>query len=149
MAADTSVVKPVEAPPLTPLNVKSRLAGTPARPPKYAVTVKSAQPGNLYNGQKIDGYDDRALRVQALYKPDASFSALFNVHGRDLDGSSRLFRANIIKPGTNELVSGFDPSVISTNGKNTQQPWVLMNSLPRAGPTSPLWAGPGGWGRVS
>jgi hypothetical protein len=43
MAADTSVVKPVEAPPLTPLNVKSRLAGTPAHPPKYAVTVKSAQ----------------------------------------------------------------------------------------------------------
>ena len=85
------------------------------------VTVKSAQPGNLYNGQKIDGYDDRALRVQALYKPDASFSALFNVHGRDLDGSARLFRANIIKPGTNELVSGFDPAVISTNGKNTQQ----------------------------
>ena len=38
-----------------------------------------------------------------------TFSALFNVHGRDLNGTARLFRANIIKPGTNDLVDGFDP----------------------------------------
>src|SRR5437773_9031558 len=43
MAADTSVVKPLEAPPLTPLNTKSRLTDTPSRPPKYAVTVKNGQ----------------------------------------------------------------------------------------------------------
>src|ERR1051325_11664365 len=42
MAADTSVVKPVEAPPLTPLPMKSRLAGTPSGQPKYFVTVKGA-----------------------------------------------------------------------------------------------------------
>src|SRR5688572_4031208 len=42
MAADTSVVKPLEAPPLTPLALTSRLAGTPAQPPKYTVTVKNA-----------------------------------------------------------------------------------------------------------
>ena len=41
MAADTSVVKPVEAPPLSPLKLKSRLAGTPGAP-KYAVKVKNA-----------------------------------------------------------------------------------------------------------
>ena len=57
MAADTSVVKPVEAPPLTPFNAKSRLAGTPARPPKYAVTVKSAQ------GQPVLLGDPRATRA--------------------------------------------------------------------------------------
>src|ERR1043165_9953172 len=43
MGADTSVVKPVEAPPLKPLALKSKLAGTPARPPKYSVTVKNAK----------------------------------------------------------------------------------------------------------
>ncbi len=85
------------------------------------VKIVSAQPGNLYNGQKIDGYDDRALRVQALYQPGKDFSALFNVHGRDLDGSARLFRANILRTGSNALVPGFDEDVISTNGKNTQQ----------------------------
>ena len=47
MAADTSVVKPVDAPPLKPLSLKSKLAGTPSRPPKYPVTIK-----NL-NGQEV------------------------------------------------------------------------------------------------
>src|SRR4026207_425984 len=42
MAADTSVVKPLEAPPLTPLSIKSRLAGTPKGTPKYAVTIKNS-----------------------------------------------------------------------------------------------------------
>jgi transketolase len=42
MAADTSVVKPVEAPPLKPLSLKSRLAGTPIRPPKYFVKLTNA-----------------------------------------------------------------------------------------------------------
>jgi transketolase len=42
MAADTSVVKPVEAPPLTPLSIKSRLGGTPKGAPKYSVTIKNS-----------------------------------------------------------------------------------------------------------
>jgi transketolase len=42
MAADTSVVAQVQAPPITPLNVKSRLAPTPAGKPKYASAVKNA-----------------------------------------------------------------------------------------------------------
>ena len=41
MAADTSVVKPVDAPPLAPLKLKSRLAPTPGAP-KYSVKVKNA-----------------------------------------------------------------------------------------------------------
>jgi len=67
-----------------------------------------------------EGYNDLAVRVQALYKT-ADFSALFNIHHRDLDGSPRLFRANIIKPGTNDLVDGFDPKKVSFDGVNTQQ----------------------------
>jgi len=69
---------------------------------------------------KLEGYDDDALRLQALYKPSATFSALFNVHGRDLHGTARLFRANIIKPGTNDLVDGFDPFQVSFDGQNRQ-----------------------------
>ena len=42
MAADTSVVKPVDAPPLTPLSIKSRLAPTPTATPKYSVTIKNS-----------------------------------------------------------------------------------------------------------
>ncbi|HEX9392431.1 MAG TPA: TonB-dependent receptor [Usitatibacteraceae bacterium] len=75
---------------------------------------------NTFNGptKDLEGYDDNAARLQFLYAPNKDFSALFNVHGRDLKGSSRLFRANIIKPGTNDLVDGFDPSKISIDGKN-------------------------------
>ena len=75
---------------------------------------------NTFNGptKDLEGYDDNAARLQFLYAPSKDFSALFNVHGRDLKGSSRLFRANIIKPGTNDLVDGFDKSKISIDGKN-------------------------------
>ncbi len=69
---------------------------------------------------KLEGYDDRAIRLQALYAPTQDFSALFNLHNRELTGSARLFRANIIKAGTNDLVAGFDPAKISTDGKNGQ-----------------------------
>jgi len=72
------------------------------------------------NNTHLEGYDDWAGRLQILYQPSDNFSALFNVHGRALDGSARLFRANIIVPGTDELIPGFDPSKIYTDGKNTQ-----------------------------
>lgn len=70
--------------------------------------------------QDFEGYRDSAVRGQWLYEPFKDFSALFNVHARDLNGSARLFRANIIQPGTNDLVAGFDERKISTDGKNEQ-----------------------------
>ena len=66
----------------------------------------------------LEGYRDSALRVQFLYEPSKQFSALANVHVRDYDGSARLFRANIIERGTNDLVAGFDPAKVSYDGKN-------------------------------
>jgi iron complex outermembrane receptor protein len=70
--------------------------------------------------QDMEGYKDNAARVQLLYKPRADFSALFNVHARDLHGTARVFRANIFKQGTNELVDGFDPAQVSLDGRNEQ-----------------------------
>ena len=68
--------------------------------------------------QDLEGYRDNALRVQWLFEPSKDFSALANLHARDFSGSARLFRANIIQPGGNELVAGFNPRTISTDGKN-------------------------------
>ncbi|HEX4648610.1 MAG TPA: TonB-dependent receptor plug domain-containing protein, partial [Steroidobacteraceae bacterium] len=51
-------------------------------------------PNNPSGDRHLEGYDDWAVRMQLLYKPSDSFSALFNVHGRALNGSARLFRAN-------------------------------------------------------
>ena len=68
----------------------------------------------------LEGYRDGAVRAQLLYKPSSDFSALFGAHARDLKGTARLFRANIIEPGTNHLVDGFDDSKTSIDGKNQQ-----------------------------
>lgn len=70
---------------------------------------------------KTEGYDDRAIRAQVLYQPHKDFSALLNVHNRELDGSPRLFRGDIIKKGTNDLVDGFSPDKVSINGRNEQK----------------------------
>jgi iron complex outermembrane recepter protein len=71
--------------------------------------------------QKLEGYRDSALRLQWLVEPSRDLSVLANVHARDYDGSARLFRANIIEPGTNSLVSGFDERKISIDGKNESE----------------------------
>ncbi|WEF30876.1 TonB-dependent receptor [Pseudoduganella chitinolytica] len=68
----------------------------------------------------FEGYKDNAARLQVLVKPTANFSALFNVHGRDMDGTATLFRANILKTGTNDLVDNFDYGSYPTDGINEQ-----------------------------
>jgi len=57
MAADTSVVKAVEAPPLKPISIKSKLAPTPKAAPKYSVAVKNAA------GADVPLADPRASRA--------------------------------------------------------------------------------------
>jgi transketolase len=57
MAADNSVVAKVDLPPLTPLNVPSRLAPTPAGRPKYSVTIRNTA------GQEVVLADPRATRA--------------------------------------------------------------------------------------
>ena len=78
--------------------------------------------GNSLTGEDdiYEGYNDRAARVQLKYEND-KFDALFNVHMRNLDGTARLFRANIIEFGSNDLVDGFDQDSISTDGQNRQE----------------------------
>jgi iron complex outermembrane recepter protein len=69
-----------------------------------------------------EGYNDRAARVQLQYEPGENFSALFNAHMRNLDGTARLFRANIIEAGTNDLIDDFDDdSPIFADGQNRQE----------------------------
>jgi iron complex outermembrane receptor protein len=68
-----------------------------------------------------EGYNDRAARVQLKYERGDDFTALFNVHMRNLDGTARLFRANIIEAGSNDLIDGFDPDSIAVDGQNRQE----------------------------
>ena len=61
---------------------------------------------NDYNGRRdaLGGYNDRALRLQAMYRSD-SFDALFNAHVRDYDGSAALNRPNAVQAGAPALPS--------------------------------------------
>ncbi len=65
MGADSGIVKTVEVPPLKPLNVKVKLAGTPTRLPKYSVKVKNS------GGEEVILADPRATRALV---------ALMNMH---------------------------------------------------------------------
>jgi transketolase len=65
MGEDKTVAQAVEAPPLKPLNLASRLAGTPSQPPRYRVTVTNSQSEKMVLG------DPRATRALV---------ALMNIH---------------------------------------------------------------------
>lgn len=71
------------------------------------------------NQTRNGGYNDLGARAQLLFKPNDSLSVLLNVHGRSLDGSSSLFRGNIIELGSNHLVPGFNPGMLYTDGPNS------------------------------
>ncbi len=106
------------------------------------ISAQNQHRDNWVNNDKsatksLEGYDDRAIRVQAAYDPDSNFSALLGLHNRDLKGSARLFRANIIQKGSNALVDDFDPAQIHTDGLNSQ-------NLTTTGASAKLkWALPG------
>ncbi len=80
--------------------------------------------GNSLTGEDdiYEGYDDRAARVQVLYEGGEDFSVLFNAHMRNLDGTARLFRANIIESDSNDLIDDIDDdSPLSIDGANQQE----------------------------
>ncbi|GLS24392.1 TonB-dependent receptor [Marinibactrum halimedae] len=70
----------------------------------------------------LGGYDEKAARVQLLYRPNEQFSALFNYHHRDLEGTASVFRANVFTTGSNELNRNFDrDTVYFDDGDNNPQ----------------------------
>ncbi|MEX0733832.1 MAG: TonB-dependent receptor [Steroidobacteraceae bacterium] len=72
------------------------------------------------DGDALEGFDEVAGRLQFLYEPGDALSALISVHTRNLEGTARMFRANIIQPGTNDLVAGFKPTQVFLDGANDQ-----------------------------
>ncbi len=73
---------------------------------------------NAFTGQNdaIGGFDEKAWRGQLAYKPTEDFSALLSLHGRELDGTGSVFRANILSRGSNDLNQNFDRDVVYYDG---------------------------------
>lgn len=77
---------------------------------------------NLHTGEDdvLGGFEEFAGRFQVLMDPSENLSMLFNYHTRSLEGTARVFRANIIKPGEGGFVDNFSRSSIWQDGHNTQ-----------------------------
>jgi len=70
---------------------------------------------------ELGGYETTAYRLQFLWEPNDSFSALLNLHGWDVNnGTARIFRANIIDKGTSGVNSDFEQDVVFHDGRNSQ-----------------------------
>lgn len=76
---------------------------------------------NARTGDEIGGYQNHAWRLQFLWEPNDKVDALLNLHGWDVDGSARIFRANILQPGSNELAPGFEQETVFHDGRNMQE----------------------------
>ncbi|MCM2268732.1 MAG: TonB-dependent receptor [Thermoanaerobaculia bacterium] len=77
---------------------------------------------NKFTGENdaLGGHQTTAYRAQLLWQPNEKFDALFNLHGWDVDGTARIFRANILKSGSSDLVSGFEQDEVFHDGLNEQ-----------------------------
>ena len=71
--------------------------------------------------ETLGGYQTGAARIQLLWEPNERFDGLLNVHGWDVNGTARIFRANIIEPGTDNLVDGFEHDTVFHDGLNQQE----------------------------
>jgi iron complex outermembrane receptor protein len=89
---------------------------------------------NGYTDKKdaLGGFDEWAARAQLAYDAGNNFTALISAHARSLDGTARLFRANIIEPGTNRLSKdNYKQDKIWVDGTNQQEvdSWGAMARL--------------------
>ena len=77
---------------------------------------------NEYTGEEdvLGGHRDLAGRLQLLWTPTPELEAWFKYHTRDLDGTARLFRANILLQDEGDLVPDFARDGIAHDGRNEQ-----------------------------
>ena len=108
MAADTSVVKAVEAPALTPLKLKSKLAPTPKAAPKYSVAVKNSA------GADVMLADPRASRALV---------ALMNVHA--VNGGAACHWGG--PAGFAEIMSAIHGLMFATTGRAWHEAFNFAN----------------------
>jgi transketolase len=108
MAADTSVVKAVEAPALSPIKLKSKLAPTPTAAPKYSVKVKNTA------GEDMTLADPRASRALV---------ALMNVHA--VNGGAACHWGG--PAGFAEIMSAIHGLMFATTGRTWHEAFNFAN----------------------
>ena len=69
----------------------------------------------------FEGYKEYAARLQFLFKPSDELDVLLTGQFRSLDGTARVFRANVFTRGQQGLNANFNRYRVSTDGKNEQR----------------------------
>jgi len=73
---------------------------------------------NAFSGEDdaLGGYKELAWRAQLLFTPIDDLSMLLNLHGRDLEGTASVFRANVFTKGSNDLNQNYDRETVFYDG---------------------------------
>ena len=69
----------------------------------------------------LEGYEEYAGRLQLLIKPSDKLDILLSGQARSLDGTARVFRANVFTRGQRGLNANFRRFTVSTDGQNKQK----------------------------
>jgi iron complex outermembrane receptor protein len=100
--------------------------------------IDNVLPGGVTK-DAFEGYEDFAARLQLLLKPSDDLDILLGGQVRSLNGTARVFRANVFTRGQTGLNSNFNRYAVSTDGKNEQDvdTWNLSSRITYdAGPVS-------------
>jgi iron complex outermembrane receptor protein len=97
--------------------VSVRVSGMYQRQDDYVDNVVPAKTTK----DAFEGYKEYAARVQFLIKPSDVFDILLTGQFRSLDGTARVFRANVFTRGQAGLNANFNRYRVSTDGKNEQR----------------------------
>jgi iron complex outermembrane receptor protein len=74
---------------------------------------------NGFTGESdaMGGFEEFAYRAQLLFEPSDSFSALLNVHGREMsNGTAAIFRSGVFTAGSNDFNGNYDRDSVWLDG---------------------------------
>ncbi len=69
----------------------------------------------------LEGYEEFAARAQILFEPGDNLDILLGGQIRSLDGTARVFRANVFTKGQSGLNANFRRNQVSVDGQNEQE----------------------------
>lgn len=93
-----------------------RLSGLYQRQDDWVDNVNPGAPQN----NAFEGFEEFAARLQVLAKPSEDLSILLAGQLRTLDGTARIFRANVFERGVSGLRPGFRRDEVAIDGQNEQ-----------------------------
>ncbi|MDX2210086.1 MAG: TonB-dependent receptor [Sphingopyxis sp.] len=97
--------------------VSARLSAMYQRQDDY---IDNVLPSGTTN-DALEGYEEFAARAQLLIEPGDNLDILLGGQIRSLDGTARVFRANVFTKGQSGLNANFRRNRVSVDGQNEQE----------------------------